>query len=172
MMMNCCLAVHAVTCPLLLLLLLLLLPLLCFPAATVLSWFMTSQLPLLLLAAFSFWIPQIWHNILNTARQPLAPSYILVSTAARLLLPVYLLCCPLNLLQLTPQPWLAAVLLIWVGLQVAVLLLQHYCHPHIILPASWAPVRYNYHRIEVSSACVGHCLNQSADQWNNVRARM
>lgn len=111
---------------------------------------MTSQLPLLLLAAFSFWVPQIWHNIINTARQPLQPSYILVSTAARLLLPVYLLCCPLNLLQLTPQPWLAGALLAWVGLQVAVLLLQHYSHPHIILPASWAPVRYNYHRVEVS----------------------
>jgi hypothetical protein len=118
-------------------------------AATVLSWFMTSQLPLLLLAAFSFWVPQIWHNIINTARQPLQPGYILVSTAARLLLPVYLLCCPLNLLQLTPQPWLAAALLIWVGLQVVVLLLQHYAHPHVILPASWAPVRYNYHRVEV-----------------------
>jgi hypothetical protein len=110
---------------------------------------MTSQLPLLLLAAFSFWVPQIWHNIINTARQPLQPGYILVSTAARLLLPVYLLCCPLNLLQLTPQPWLAAALLIWVGLQVVVVLLQHYAHPHVILPASWAPVRYNYHRVEV-----------------------
>lgn len=126
----------------------------CALAATVLSWFMTSQLPLLLLAAFSFWVPQIWHNIINTARQPLQPSYILVSTAARLLLPVYLLCCPLNLLQLTPQPWLAAALLTWVGLQVAVLLLQHYSHPHIILPASWAPVRYNYHRVEVRDR---HC---------------
>lgn len=111
---------------------------------------MTSQLPLLLLAAFSFWIPQIWHNIAHTARQPLQPGFILVCTAARLLLPVYLLCCPLNLLQLTPQPWLAATLLTWVGLQVAVLLLQHYSHPHIILPASWAPIRYNYHRVEVS----------------------
>lgn len=111
---------------------------------------MTSQLPLLLLAAFSFWVPQIWHNIVSTARQPVQPGYILVSTPARLLLPVYLLCCPLNLLQLTPQPWLAAALLTWVGLQVAVLLLQHYSHPHIILPASWAPVRYDYHRVEVS----------------------
>jgi hypothetical protein len=30
-----------------------------------------------------------------------------------------------------------------------VLLLQHCTHPHVILPASWAPVRYNYHRVEV-----------------------
>jgi hypothetical protein len=115
----------------------------------VLSWFMTSQLPLLLLAAFSFWVPQIWHNIANTARQPLQPAYMLASTAARLLLPVYLLCCPLNLLQLTPQPWLAGALLLWAGLQVAVLLLQHFTHPHVLLPAAWAPTRYNYHRAEV-----------------------
>lgn len=114
---------------------------------------MTSQLPLLLLAAYSFWIPQIWHNIQQSARQPLQPTYIFVSTAARMLLPVYLLCCPLNLLQLTPQPWLAATLVAWVGAQVAVLLLQHYFHPHVILPASWAPTRYNYHRIEVREPC-------------------
>lgn len=110
---------------------------------------MSSQLPVLLLAAFSFWVPQIWHNIAHTARQPLMPTYIFGNTAARLLLPVYLLCCPVNLLQLTPQPWLAGLLLAWVGMQVLVLLLQYYFHPHIILPPSWAPVRYNYHRVEV-----------------------
>lgn len=143
---------------------------------------MTSQLPLLLLAAYSFWIPQIWHNVVNTAKQPLQPGYVLVSTAARLLLPVYLLCCPLNLLQLTPQPWLAATLVAWVALQVGVLLLQHYTHPHVILPAAWAPIRYNYHRTEVGGphhrllmlvvlvACcccdVGHCNCQQVVDIN------
>eukprot|EP00879_Flechtneria_rotunda_P005683 GHRR01005982.1.p1 GENE.GHRR01005982.1~~GHRR01005982.1.p1 ORF type:complete len:619 (+),score=198.57 GHRR01005982.1:111-1967(+) len=113
------------------------------------SWLLSSQLPLLLLAAYSLWIPQIHHNITQTAKQPLQPSFIVVNSVARLLLPMYLLTCPDNLVLLPPRPWLAAALAGWVGLQVGWLLLQHCAHPHVLLPAAWIPIKYNYHRVDL-----------------------
>ncbi|KAF6263606.1 hypothetical protein COO60DRAFT_1282130 [Scenedesmus sp. NREL 46B-D3] len=118
--------------------------------ATAVSWALASQAQLLLLlAAYSFWVPQLLHNIHSTSKQPIQPSYILASSAARLLLPVYVFSCPDNILTLPTQPWLVRALLLWVGAQVALLLLQHYTHPHVLLPAALQPERYNYHRPEL-----------------------
>lgn len=122
----------------------------CTPAATAVSWALASQAQLLLLlAAYSFWMPQLLHSIQSTAKQPIQPSYILSSSAARLLMPMYIFSCPDNMLSLPTQPWLVRALLLWVGAQVALLLLQHFTHPHVLLPAVLHPERYNYHRPEL-----------------------
>jgi hypothetical protein len=109
----------------------------------------TSQLPLLLVVGYSFWLPQLLHNVSQAAKQPLQPAYIINCSFARLLLPVYTLTSSSNLLKVPPQPELAALLMAWVGLQVGLLLLQHYTSPHVLLPESWIPMRYNYHRPEL-----------------------
>jgi hypothetical protein len=141
-------------------------------AATAVSWALASQAQLLLLlAAYSFWIPQLLHSIQTSSKQPIQPSYILASSAARLLMPVYVFSCPDNLLTLPPQPWLVRALLLWVGAQVALLLLQHFTHPHVLLPAALQPERYNYHRPEMpwqfrhlAAKASGCCSSEQVNQ--------
>jgi hypothetical protein len=144
----------------------------CVPAATAVSWALASQAQLLLLlAAYSFWLPQLLHNIQTTSKQPIQPSYILASSAARLLMPVYVFSCPDNMLTLPTQPWLVRALLLWVGAQVVLLLLQHYTHPHVLLPAALQPERYNYHRPEMpwqfrhlAAKASGCCSSEQVNQ--------
>lgn len=87
-------------------------------AGITVAWLLASQLPLLLLLAYSMWVPQLLHNISTTARRPLHVGYVLNSSFARLLLPAYTFGCSQNLLQVPAQPWLASALVGWVGLQV------------------------------------------------------
>jgi hypothetical protein len=52
---------------------------------------------ILTFAMYSFWIPQIVHNVKNDCRKPLNPTYVLVSSTSRLFLP---LCMILSLIFL------------------------------------------------------------------------
>jgi hypothetical protein len=94
----------------------------------------------------SFWSWQIAHSVKTDAVRPLSTRYILGASAARLLMPLYLLACPENWLGLQPQPGVAVTLVAWVALQAGALCAQNVYGARCVIPPRWRPVRYSYFR--------------------------
>lgn len=53
-------------------------------------------------AFYSFWVWQIAHNVQHDTPRPLLPKYIIGTSAARLLLPLYVFGCPKNFIRSDP----------------------------------------------------------------------
>lgn len=72
------------------------------------SW---TGLRALAFLAFSFWLPQIVHSVQHDSRPGLAGGYVVTTALMRMLLPLYFLGCPNNLVvMLTPAESRAAAL--------------------------------------------------------------
>ncbi|GAA6016241.1 hypothetical protein JCM10207_000441 [Rhodosporidiobolus poonsookiae] len=79
---------------------------------------------LLLGIVYSYWLPQIIHNVARgTARQSLAPEFVVGQTVARLVLPVYVWGVEGNCLQVETSPWIY-LLILYSSSQALLLLLQ------------------------------------------------
>jgi len=88
----------------------------------------------LLLLMYSFWVPQIVTNVIKDTRKPLHPQYILGMTVTRLAIPLYIFGCPTNFMRIEPdKKWCIAVTA-FMGIQAAVLLLQHYLGSRCFIP--------------------------------------
>jgi hypothetical protein len=61
-----------------------------------------DYLNLLVVCLFSFWVPQIIHNVHREVRSPLDTRYMIGMTLARLFLPLYFYGCPQNFLSALP----------------------------------------------------------------------
>ena len=109
---------------------------------------------LMVLAAHSFWVPQIISNVKRDAATPLARPYLFTMSATRLLIPLYLYGCPQNILGTFESSSKSAptnsafciTLVLWVGMQTGVLLLQEIYGPQFFVPAAFLPEKYNYRR--------------------------
>lgn len=112
----------------------------------------SNHLPVLVFICYSFWVPQIVHNIHREVRNPLDPGYLYGISALRLFLPLYFYGCPDNFLTAFPMyesnvnPHFCYVLATWVGLQVGILALQLQYGPRFFVPARFLPVKYTYER--------------------------
>ncbi|KAL6657997.1 hypothetical protein ACP70R_005777 [Stipagrostis hirtigluma subsp. patula] len=85
-------------------------------------------------------------NVIRDTRKPLHPQYILGMTITRLAIPLYIFGCPSNFMRIEPdQKWCIAVS-IFMGIQAAVLLLQHYLGSRCFIPRQILPEKYCYHR--------------------------
>ncbi|WAR55391.1 hypothetical protein PtB15_6B132 [Puccinia triticina] len=85
-----------------------------------------SWQPLVLSILFSYWIPQIVHNVQHgTSRRGLRKRYVLGTTLCRLFLPLYIWGCPNNVLFVTVNPWIWLIGLYSIS-QAIVLILQDY----------------------------------------------
>ncbi|KAL5147865.1 Transmembrane E3 ubiquitin-protein ligase FLY2 [Glycine soja] len=104
------------------------------------------HLRLILLLVYSFWIPQIITNVIRDSRKPLHPHYILGITVTRLAIPLYIFGCPDNFLRIEPDQSWCVCLAIFVGLQAAILLLQHYFGSLWFIPRQFLPEKYCYYR--------------------------
>jgi uncharacterized protein YhhL (DUF1145 family) len=106
----------------------------------------------LLFLMYSFWIPQIVTNVIRDTRKPLHPQYILGMTATRVAIPLYIFGCPSNFMRIEPdKKWCIAVT-VFMGIQAAVLLLQHYLGSRCFIPRQILPEKYCYHRKVEDSA--------------------
>lgn len=109
-----------------------------------------NYMDVLIIVAYSFWVPQIIHNAHQECRKPLLVQYLLGNSAMRLLLPMYVYGCPYNFLSAFPtneqQPEYGTciILLVWVALQIGVLLLQDKFGARFFIPARFLPVKYSY----------------------------
>lgn len=102
---------------------------------------------LLLTAYYSLLLPQIYHNTLRNTRKPLTYTFLLGSSALRLLPTLYLLIHPHNILSTRPRPRLALFLTLWTIAQLTLLAAQDLLGPRFGLPTSWFPAVYDYHPI-------------------------
>ncbi|CAL0328994.1 unnamed protein product [Lupinus luteus] len=100
----------------------------------------------ILLLVYSFWIPQIITNVVRDSRKPLHPHYIIGMTVTRLAIPLYIFCCPDNFMRIEPDQRWCVYLTVFVGLQAAILLLQHYLGSRCFIPHQILPEKYSYYR--------------------------
>ncbi|KAF0908221.1 hypothetical protein E2562_023843 [Oryza meyeriana var. granulata] len=100
----------------------------------------------LLFLMYSFWIPQIVTNVIRDTRKPLHPQYILGMTITRLAIPLYIFGCPSNFMRIEPDKRWCIAVTIFMGIQAAVLLLQHYFGSRCFIPHQILPEKYCYHR--------------------------
>ncbi|RLN51879.1 hypothetical protein BBJ29_007284 [Phytophthora kernoviae] len=112
----------------------------------------SNHLPVLVFICYSFWVPQIVHNVHREVRNPFDLGYLYGISALRLFLPLYFYGCPENFLTAFPMyeskmdPHFCYVLITWMGLQVSILALQQRYGPRFFVPARFLPVKYNYER--------------------------
>lgn len=104
-----------------------------------------------MLGLFSFWVPQIIQNIITEAKRPLHKHYIYGMTLTRLVAPLYVYGVPNNFLKeynpkFESDVFMCQALIIWVGLQVAILLAQGKYGARFMIPARFLPPKFNYHR--------------------------
>ncbi|KAK7290885.1 hypothetical protein RIF29_05647 [Crotalaria pallida] len=100
----------------------------------------------ILLLMYSFWIPQIITNVIRDSRKPLHPHYILGVTFTRLAIPLYIFGCPNNFMRIEPDKSWCVYLAVFMGLQAAVLLLQHHLGSRWFIPRQILPEKYSYNR--------------------------
>ncbi|KAG2186648.1 hypothetical protein INT44_002872 [Umbelopsis vinacea] len=95
---------------------------------------------------FSFWVPQIYRNVIRGSRRALSHRYVIGMSLTRLVIPLYYYACPHNILAHESTKWVW-VLAAYVMLQVAVLMIQDVWDPRFFVPERYLPERYNYHPI-------------------------
>ncbi|GFP86403.1 transmembrane E3 ubiquitin-protein ligase 1 [Phtheirospermum japonicum] len=100
----------------------------------------------ILLLLHSFWIPQICINVIRDSRKPLHPHYILGMTITRIAIPLYVFGCPHNFMRIEPDRNWCICLALFMGLQVCILLLQHYFGARCFIPRQILPEKYSYYR--------------------------
>ncbi|TMW66976.1 hypothetical protein Poli38472_012092 [Pythium oligandrum] len=112
----------------------------------------SSHLPLLVFICYSFWVPQIVHNVHREVRNPFDLGYLYGISALRMFLPLYFYGCPDNFLtafpmyESKPDISFCYTLSFWMALQVGILVLQQRFGPRFFIPARFLPVKYNYER--------------------------
>ena len=95
----------------------------------------------------SFWIPQIYRNVMRNCRKALRWDFVIGQSALRVFPFAYFLTVRGNVLFIRPD-WTTALALVgWVWLQVWVLASQDVLGPRFFVPRGWAPPAYDYHPI-------------------------
>ncbi|KAG7673189.1 hypothetical protein KSW81_006403 [Nannochloris sp. 'desiccata'] len=97
-----------------------------------------------------FWIPQIIKSAKTDTRPPLLPIYVIGMSLTRLVLPLYLFACPTNLLKVAPSLAMCVALILLIGAQACVVLLQSLSGPKFgprwFIPRKFLPAKYDYYR--------------------------
>ncbi|MBW0514010.1 hypothetical protein O181_053725 [Austropuccinia psidii MF-1] len=110
-----------------------------------------SWQPLILLILYSYWVPQITHNVKHgTSRRGLRKRYVLGTTLCRLFLPLYVWACPTNVLFVEPNPWIW-LLSLYSLLQAIILILQDYLGARFFLFGTcfaYEPI-WDYHPLKL-----------------------
>ena len=125
---------------------------LCIFVGIILMFQLQRYLHIIIFALYSFWIPQIVHNAMADCNKSLQPRFVLGTSLCRLFLPLYIFGCPVNFFakyqfNFTPNMDVAVALVVWVGIQIAVLLLQDHLGPRFFVPARFLPPKFDYHEL-------------------------
>lgn len=95
----------------------------------------------------SFWVPQIYRNVMRNCRKALRWDFVLGQSAVRLLPVAYFYAVKDNVL-FSRTDWTAlAVLVGWVWLQIVALASQEVLGSRFFIREGWAPPAYDYHPI-------------------------
>lgn len=102
---------------------------------------------LLCFAYLSFWIPQIYRNIMRNCRRALGWEFVIGTTIVRLIPILYWYIDDKNILSVKTGRTSALVLTCWVLLQLLLLASQQFLGPRIFVKNAWCPPAYDYHPI-------------------------
>ncbi|KAL1969304.1 hypothetical protein VTN77DRAFT_9496 [Rasamsonia byssochlamydoides] len=95
----------------------------------------------------SFWVPQIYRNIMRNCRKALRWDFVIGQSILRLVPFVYFFTVRGNVLFIRPDSTTAFAMIGWVWFQVWVLASQDILGPRFFVPKGWAPPAYDYHPI-------------------------
>jgi hypothetical protein len=116
----------------------------------------------------SFWIPQIYRNVMRNCRKALRWDFVVGQSAVRLLPIAYFYAATDNVL-FSKTDWSAlAVLVGWVWMQIVVLASQEVLGSRFFVREGWAPPAYDYHPIlredeEGATMPIGSSTSQTLD---------
>ena len=104
-----------------------------------------------ILVLYSFWVPQIVYNVTTEAKGPLHHQYVYGMTLSRLVAPLYVFAVPNNFLkEIYPESstnyLLCELLVLWVGMQAALLEAQRRYGARFFIPARFLPPKFDYNR--------------------------
>ena len=107
----------------------------------------SAYVNLLCFLYLSFWLPQIYRNVMRNCRQALRWEYVFGNSILRLTPIVYCYTKQGNILFVDTD-WTAAYVLVgWVWLQVMALLSQQFLGPRLLVKEAWCPPAYDYHPV-------------------------
>jgi Ring finger domain len=103
------------------------------------------------LALYSFWVPQIVLNVITEAKRPMHHYYIYGMSITRLVAPLYIYAVPKNFLkEVYPESptdlYMCELLVLWMGIQTAVLIAQGKYGARFMIPARFLPPKFDYSR--------------------------
>ncbi|GMH77803.1 hypothetical protein TrST_g13875 [Triparma strigata] len=113
--------------------------------------FRETSTSLCVLLLYSFWVPQIILNVTTEARKPLHIHYIIGMSITRCMLPLYLFGYGGNFVAVAFQGFkidfsICFSLVVWVGFQASVLILQMKWGTRFFIPAKFLPTPFDYSR--------------------------
>jgi hypothetical protein len=121
-----------------------------------LMYWLSDYFILFVLLMNSYWLPQIVRNAYHNQRQALKPWYVVTTSYARLIGPLYIYGCPTNFMRIKPNYLECFILVAWTTAQAAMLLVQQYVNPRFGFPEGIFPEVYDYHR-KVSDEILKQC---------------
>ena len=95
----------------------------------------------------SFWVPQIYRNIMRNCRKALEWEFVVGQGGLRLSPFLYFYSERENILFIRPDPAMAYILMGWMWLQICMLASQDMLGPRFFVPRGWVPPAYDYHPI-------------------------
>jgi len=100
--------------------------------------------PWFILATSFFFIPQIIHNAIRGQKYKFWSHYIICLGVVRILIPLYVRTCPVNIFELTPSYSFLSWYLMSITFQVSFLFLQSKLGSRFFVPSCLLPPKYNY----------------------------
>lgn len=93
----------------------------------------------------SFWVPQIYRNVMRNCRKALRWDFVVGQSILRLFPFLYFLTAQGNVLFIQPDWTTAFAMAGWVWTQAWILASQDILGPRFFVPRGWAPPAYDYH---------------------------
>ncbi|KAJ5975863.1 hypothetical protein N7481_009570 [Penicillium waksmanii] len=93
----------------------------------------------------SFWVPQIYRNVMRNCRKALRWEFVVGQSILRLVPFLYFLTARENVLFIQTEWTTAFALAGWVWVQAWILASQDILGPRFFVPRGWAPPAYDYH---------------------------
>ncbi|KAJ5917609.1 hypothetical protein N7466_011163 [Penicillium verhagenii] len=93
----------------------------------------------------SFWVPQIYRNVMRNCRKALRWDFVIGQSILRLLPFFYFLTARGNVLFIRPDWTTAFIMAGWMWVQAWILASQDILGPRFFVPRGWAPPAYDYH---------------------------
>jgi transmembrane E3 ubiquitin-protein ligase len=119
-------------------------------AVASLSWYprvRSAFLNLIALTYLSFWVPQIYRNVIRNCRRALSWRFMIGQSILRLIPFAYLYLKDENVLFTTPDRMTFTIFAGWIWLQLWILAFQDFLGPRLLVPKAWTPDAWDYHPV-------------------------